>query len=600
LNQKYQDYLANLTKKILLSPRLISYTLIIWVLLLCGYGLGSLEYVRHTEADRTLIAWEMNERSNYLVPTLLGSQILTKPPLFYWITAFFLKLFNSQSELVARLSSLFSAMLFVFFSFNFLHSYTNKKRFSALCTFALSTSVMFYILAAVAEIDMIFGFLASCSLYSGFLLYEKRDKKNLGIFSIFVTFAFLAKGPPVYFFCIGAFGLLLLNDLLLSGRPFRENFDKFISILFGLIIAGLLLSIWLIPLGYEVGWSSLRGRLDEEVFRRVTEYSERDRGAFFYIEALFYTTLPWSLFGAIGLFHIFKTKWQERKWHQVIGGYLVYPEIRRLFTFNLLVVLSGFLMLSVAQGKSSRYCFTLAPFLINICVILSPLSLSKFYFRKLLIIFRIVSVIAIFFLIGIYIFGDVQGLSKLDWIISTLFIVIASLIGLFSSSRAIWKNSIFVIAFLFFMVRIVQTHLYIPHRNSSRTVQPLVASLLEESKTINSQIFTIELFERWSVYYAKRSGLNILRLSPEIVLERMKDLKGETYLLLDFEEESWRYYQAIQYSSEVKIRKIFPHISSSTFLMSVPNSILDKLGVFAPFPTHPSKPFYRELAEKGL
>ena len=592
----FTSLISKFNENVLKHPRRTSFFLFLWVVLLGGYGLGSLEFVRHTEADRTLIAMEMNESGSYLVPTLLGSQILTKPPLFYWVTAFFLKIFGSNSEGVARLSSLLSAALFVFCSYWFWFVATGKRRLSAIVAFALSCSVLFYILSAVAEIDMMFGFLASSALYAAFLVYEKFTRKRLAVFSFFVVLAFLTKGPPVYFFCLGAIGALFACDIFFKATSFNCGLKKIGNVLLGLIIALFLLSLWIIPLGFEVGWSSLQGRLDEEVFRRVLDYSERGRGPFFYVNSIFVNSLPWSLFLVVGVWHFARLKRSDtRVWHSVFGGYLVNDQVRRLFIYSLLVVVSGFVMLSVAQGKSARYSFPLIPFFVNIAVVLSPISLSKVYFKKLLFLLRTISFAGFFAFLGIYIFGDLQGVTGFGWFISGVFILAASLLGMLTSAIGIWRGVVPLIGFLFFAGKIVQTHMFVPHRNATRSVKPVAEMLVQEAKVIGAPIFTLEIFERWTIFYAKKSGLEVYRLTPEIVSKRMEDKEGETLLFLDLQVEGWRYYQAKMYSDKVKIKKIFPHITSSSFLISVPNSILDKLGVFSSFPTHPSVPFYPEI-----
>ncbi len=595
LLNKFQNFIIKHPKRMILF-------LVLWVAILNGYGLGSLEFVRHTEADRTLISWEMNENNNYLVPTLLGSQILTKPPLYYWSTAFFLKVFDSHSEGIARITSLVAGIILVAFSYYFWIQLTGKRRLSALAAFALSCSVLFYILGSLAEIDMIFGCFCALSLYAGFLVYERGGMKRIILFSLFITLAFLAKGPPVYFFCIGTFVLFAIRDFVFKEFPLQSIFKKLLNVFLGLVLAVVFLMLWLMPLGMEVGWSSLGSRLEEEVFHRVTNYSERDRGPFFYVGALLVNSLPWSIFLLIGAFHFFRRstkKIQGISWYSELGGYFSHPEVRRLFNFSIVVVFSGFCMLSIAQGKSSRYCFPLIPFLINIAVVLSPITLKKVYYKKLLILFRLISATAIVLLLGLYIFGDIQGVLGFDWFMATLFVLVSCGIGLLGTSRGIWKNSIFIIGFLFFTSRIVQTHIFNPHRNATRSVKSMTQELVSFAESAGAKVYTVELFERWTVYYAKRLRFNIERLTPEII-QNTQSLEGRTFLLLDYDEEGWRYFQAKMYDDDVKIEKIFPHPSSSCFLISVPNKILPRLGVLSAFPTHPSVPFYKELESRKL
>lgn len=574
--------------------------LVLWVLLVNGYGLGALEYVRHTEADRTLISMEMVENNNYLVPTLVGSEILTKPPLFYWLTAFLIKTLNSPSELVARLSSLLSGSLMVALFYLYSLSFTTKKRLSGLMALALSTSMAFYVFVSVAEIDMIFACFCVLSIIAAYDLYENQGVKKILIFSAFVTLAFLAKGPPVYFFTLGAIILWSFIDLVFYKNKYTKVAYNFSHIVAGLILATLILLIWLLPLGEQVGWELLKGRLHEEVFNRVTDFSERGRGAMYYVLPLFLNSLPWSIFLLFGIFHFFRVKASDKEeWYNVLGGYFVYPQIRRYFCFCCTVVLSGFMMLSIAQGKSTRYAFPLIPFFVNIAVILSPIALTKHYYKKVLLIFRLLCIASIIAFIGIYVFGDLQNISKTDWIISAISIGLITFYGLYCSPLTIWRNAVFIILMQFIVIKMLYVHLYIPHRNATRGVQMLVHSLVNAANSINQQIYTIELFSRWTIYYAKREGVNVKRLDQRQI-DNLVNTEGRTYILLDHEEESWRYYEALIYSKDVKLEKIFPHPTSAFFLISVPNNILNKLSILSYFPTHPSFPFYGELIGRQL
>lgn len=591
------NFLSHFQKRVIKDPKKTLWLLIAWTVLLNGYGLGSLEFIRHTEADRTLISQELLENNDFLVPTLLGSEILTKPPLYYWTSALFLKIFDHHSVLVARLTSLLASAIFVAGTYLFWLSLTGRRRLSALAAFALSTSVLFYILASVAEIDMIFGCFCALSLYAGFLLYERPRIRNIVLYASLLALAFLAKGPPVYFFNMGAFGLLFLYDFITLNKK-KELLIKAAVLGSGLVLSAAILSIWLFPLGYRVGWEALGSRLEEEVFSRVTSYSERDRGAFFYISAFIVNALPWSFFLVLGIFHLFRIKSSHAVWFHDLGGFFKEVAIRRIFLFSLMVAYSGFMMLSIAQGKSSRYAFAVIPFFVNIAVLFSPIILMRPYFKYVVSSYRIVSVVAVFIFVGLFVFGSLDAVSTLDWIIAGVFVIIASLFGIYGTALMFWRNAVLLVAFLFFTVKVVQTHVFVPQRNHTRTVLHIAKELVDIQKETKEPFFTIELFKRWTVFYAKADGAKTLRLSPKIVSERISK-EGRAYLLLDLEEESWRYYQALMYSSDVRVERIFPHPSAASFIISVPNKILDKLAVYKSFPTHPSIPFYPELKQKS-
>jgi len=176
--------------------------------------------------------------------------------------------------------------------------------------------------------------------------------------------------------------------------------------------------------------------------------------------------------------------------------------------------------------------------------------------------------------------------------------IFVNIIILISSQKTIWRYFPVYIGLVFFAVRICQSYIYVPFRNHTRSVKTIAADIVSELG--GRQLYTIEASERWTVYYAKKLGLTTLRLSPD----RIKTLKsgGTTniYLFLDYDEEAWRYYQMLIYSPSTELVKVFPHSTSSSYLLKVPVSILDNFKVLSEFPTHPSLPFYGELESRGL
>ena len=92
------------------------YKYLVWITLLLlipalfiNLGLSPLI---HDEAIRGVVAFEMNQSGNLVVPTINGEHYYNKPPLYNWILLGFFNVFNQYSEFVLRLPSVISLLIF--------------------------------------------------------------------------------------------------------------------------------------------------------------------------------------------------------------------------------------------------------------------------------------------------------------------------------------------------------------------------------------------------------------------------------------------------------------------------------------------------------
>lgn len=255
-------------------------------------------------------------------------------------------------------------------------------------------------------------------------------------------------------------------------------------------------------------------------------------------------------------------------------------------------------MLSSAQGKSNRYAFPLAVSTINISILFSGFCLHPKVFKILAKILKIISFLVV---LGSLIFFSIKplpGVSLLQWVVCMGSALLVALFIILSTYHKMWRYYPIYIGILFLEVRLCQGELFSTFRNETRSPKPLASAITQELAGRN--LFTLELFERWTLYYAKILGLTSLRMSPEVVSAKAQSPDSPSVLLLDFEEEAWRYPQALIYSKGVALTRVYAHPTSSSFLLEVPNSLLENFHVLTEFPTHPSLPFYPELESRGL
>src|SRR5215510_13718749 len=82
---------------------------LVWALIYLP-RLGTLE-LKSEEGRRVLPAVTMLETGNYIVPQVGSEPYLRKPPLVNWLVAGCFKLFNTRTELAARLPSAVSVLV---------------------------------------------------------------------------------------------------------------------------------------------------------------------------------------------------------------------------------------------------------------------------------------------------------------------------------------------------------------------------------------------------------------------------------------------------------------------------------------------------------
>lgn len=314
---------------------------------LCG-----LEYLRHTEADRTLIGWEMSRRADYLIPHLLGDRYITKPPLFYWLLAAAFSIVGAPLEWAARLVSLLGASIFLGLHYLLLRKSAVPLSTALVSSIILGTNFAFFTSSTTAEIDMTFVVLCGLSIHLSFLSIT-ADRGLLWALSswAFAGLAFLTKGPPVLIF-LGA--PLVLFMILQMCRQTQATAGLFLvrntaRQLPGMLLFLCMIGTWIYLLQQHVPMADLKLYFDQEILQRFhsdPKAGMRSRGLFFYPLFLIGALMPWSLL-ALGYFR------------RTVPG----RENARFLLYCLCAVIPAVLIFSLSSGKSGRYILPVTPFL---------------------------------------------------------------------------------------------------------------------------------------------------------------------------------------------------------------------------------------------
>lgn len=564
------------------SPRLSVQDLIVAVVLglaafvLNAAGTWPLEFFRHTEADRMMIGMEMLQRGNFLVPRLLDSVILTKPPLFYWMIAGSAALFSDYSEWVGRLPSVLSGSLFVFGQYLLLVLSGLRRSRATLAAVVLATSLLFMQLGSSAEIDMSFGMFCGLGLSTFYLALKRMSLLWTGLAYVLFALAFLTKGPPIVFFAAGAFAAYIA-----AAKVFEQDVDFFNLLVLQLIGVGcftLLVGGWIYFLGQEVGWPALIEQYDVEVHQRVFMESNRERSLLFYFGSFFIGMAPWTVLALSG------------------AAWLLYsrPRLNRTPDSERLVVLYhsglflvGFILLSIAYGKSSRYLFPVyGSAAVGVAFLITRIkdtAVQNFWFTFVRWAFPPVAAGIVFSAL----YFSIDGVSRWGWLLSATAILAPLCLLWMSVRRRKPTAAIASLCIILLALRVAQAAVFAPHRNFTRSVKP-VAAELQLAIPEGHPVYVMEMFERWIFYYMVREGRKVYRLDAPKASELHPESK--IYLLLHKGEEYWRLNELLSITDDIEIIGEFSSPKEELVLVKVPGDAAAKMRIRRLFPTTRSAP----------
>lgn len=250
---------------------------ILFLLLFClilNVPFMNLREFQGEEGRRVMIAVNMLESGNYIIPSVEGVVYLQKPPLFNWLLAGMFRLTHSISEASARFVSIIAAFLSALILCLFWRRISGVKD-----VWFILPGIMFLTFTDVmdksirAEIDMTFTFFVTFSIVSWYYLYEFRKNPFLAwVVSLFlVGISALTKGvqAPAFFYC----GVI---PYLVYKKEFRRNLS--LSHFIGILVALGVFSLWLIPLLREVSFTAFINAWTKEILARGEPLKE---GGFF-------------------------------------------------------------------------------------------------------------------------------------------------------------------------------------------------------------------------------------------------------------------------------------------------------------------------------
>lgn len=282
-----------------------SLVLTLWCLGLFFYGLSAGELVR-TEGLRAMVAREMLHSGNWIVPTLFGEPLFTKPPGMYLAIALCSWPLGDVTPWSARLPSAIAASITVWMFFLFFRRHLGRRA-GLLAALILPGSALWLDKVPAAEIDMVHVAWVCASILCFLRAVEKDSGRWWYAAALAMAAGFLTKWTAPVFLYATALPFLWWRGRLrfLLGRHH----------LLGLGLATLLCLTWAAWAISLTSWQVFTDTVQREGLPRwVPNYDRPYR----YGEALLHpvklimTTLPWSLLALGTLWPGFYRRLDER------------------------------------------------------------------------------------------------------------------------------------------------------------------------------------------------------------------------------------------------------------------------------------------------
>lgn len=209
------------------------------VLLVAGtlFRLGHVE-LRGEEPRRAVVALEMLESGEYVVPHMSGHTYYNKPPLFNWAVAGSLAIFGGTEAWMVRLPSLVAFWLIGLLTFLACDRWLDRRSAVWAALFYLTGGeLLFYGTVMTGELDLFYSLIVFLQALAIFAFMQRRAWAALFVASYALAgVGFLTKGLPSVAFQ----GLTIVASLIAFGHT-RRLFDPRHALglaTFGVIVGG--------------------------------------------------------------------------------------------------------------------------------------------------------------------------------------------------------------------------------------------------------------------------------------------------------------------------------------------------------------------------
>ncbi len=316
------------------------FTVIAIGIVLFFFNLGARDLWEPDETRYAVVAREMKDTGDWMVPHLNGKIYAEKPPLFFWLVNLSTSFLGVNDEFTNRLPSAlagFATFLLVFFF--------GKRLFGAraglLSSLVLATCFLFPHLSRWMMLDSLVTLFFLLALVCFYLGYEEEGgrRRYYLLAGLFMGLGVLTKGPIAYL-PIPTFFLFAF---------FQKEIKKFWNrnLLWGCVFSVILVLIWWLPACWLGGKDYIYWLLFKQAVGTYVqgETHFHPEPFYFYFVRFPAEFFPWIVFLPSAFFFGLRKKFGRRKEFLFLSAWFLFI----------------FLFFTLSKGKKDNYLFPIYP-----------------------------------------------------------------------------------------------------------------------------------------------------------------------------------------------------------------------------------------------
>ena len=320
-----------------------AFHLFILALLACVlffYNVGGWDLWNPDEPRYALVAKEMAEGGNWILPHLNHQVYPDKPPVFFWLIACAYKVAGTNS-LAARLPSALAAIAGIMLTY-VLGSKIYGSRAGFISALILSTTVEYFWLGRRANIDMTLTLFIVSALYFFYKGYRMNTSKgwssSIYLFYFFMGAATLTKGPVGFLLPALTVVVYLFSKKDLRSLK-RVLFHPGVFLFLAVVLA------WVIPACRQGGEAYRDNILFKQTVGRVHDSWSHKQPLYYYFTNLPFLLFPWIFFLPSAFIHLCTRR----------------KEIKEDLLFPFIWFITTFVFFTICSGKRGLYLLPLFP-----------------------------------------------------------------------------------------------------------------------------------------------------------------------------------------------------------------------------------------------
>jgi 4-amino-4-deoxy-L-arabinose transferase-like glycosyltransferase len=420
------------------------------------FNLGGRDLWDPDETRYAVVAREMREGGNWILPHLNRKIYAEKPPLYFWLVNFSVFFLGEDSELTNRLLSALAGLGTLILVFYFGSRLFNSQ-VGLISSLILATCFFFPQISRWVMLDSLLTLLFLLTLYCFYLGYEKEEGRGkYYLFAgLFMGLGVLTKGPIAYL------TLPVLIIFAFSQKQIKKFWNR--DLLLGFLLSLVLVFIWLIPACWMGGEDYAKRIVFGQAIGRLAGSGRHfhPKSFFFYFIRFPLEFLPWAIFlpSAI-LFGLRRGKSKE-------------------FLFIFIWFVFIFLFFTLSKGKKDNYVLPLYPAAAMMIGVLWDSHLQSLEKRKGFIFGYIFIILAFLVASVLFLIGVPQkyypALTAFHSIIlsALLYLLVGSCLSLFFFYKKKGWASFISLVVIFTFLHLHLSHSLSPKLNTQRSMKAL-------------------------------------------------------------------------------------------------------------------------------